>query len=134
MIFYKIKPFYIIVRANKIEVRDIEEGRSIIRNATTHFSHRRSVIADYQQFEILLRDTVNERSKRNWLSRPIAYVIHVMQEGMSDLTEVEKRALRDSSEHTGAKQVTLFEGKYSLSDTEVLELIAKNVDEQNSIR
>ena len=125
MKFYKPKPFYIIIKENKIEVRDIEEGRSLIRNASNNFSHRRSVLADFQQFEILLRDTVNELYKRKWISRPIAFVLHVMEEGKSDLTEVEKRALRDSAEHAGGKMVTLCESKTILTDLEVMELIAK---------
>lgn len=62
------------------------------------------VIADFESAEQLIRGLIRKIQK-NWYSSIRRMVICVP----SGITEVEKRAVRDSAEHAGAKQVFLVE-------------------------
>lgn len=62
------------------------------------------VIADFEVAEQLIRQLIR-RVQTNWLSAIRRMVICVP----SGITEVEKRAVRDSAEHAGARQVYLID-------------------------
>ncbi len=63
------------------------------------------VIADFEITEAMLRHFINKVSGQRKLSRKPRVVIAVP----SGITEVEKRAVRDSAEHAGAREVILIE-------------------------
>lgn len=60
------------------------------------------VIADFQVTELMLRDLILRTQKKKWLVRPRVIVCVP-----SGITEVEKRAVRDSALHAGAREVHL---------------------------
>ncbi|MBU1700559.1 MAG: rod shape-determining protein [Candidatus Eisenbacteria bacterium] len=60
------------------------------------------VIADFERTEEMLRKFIAKAQKRSFLVRP-RIIISVP----SGITEVEKRAVRDSAEHAGAREVYL---------------------------
>ena len=62
------------------------------------------VIADFEVAEQLIRQLIR-KVQTNWLSAIRRMVVCVP----SGITEVEKRAVRDSSEHAGARQVYLID-------------------------
>ncbi len=62
------------------------------------------VIADFEVAELMIRGLI-EKVKSSWLSSIRRMVVCVP----SGITEVEKRAVRDSAEHAGAKQVFLID-------------------------
>ena len=125
MNFFKRNTFYIIIYSNKLEVRHIEGKNSIIRSAKINFSHRRSVIDNYEEFELLLKGIIRELIDKK-REGPHKFILQVREETMNDLTKVEKRALRDSAEHAGAIWIMIYEGNSVLSDFEILELIRNN--------
>lgn len=60
------------------------------------------VIADFQVTELMLRDLIMRSQKKRWLVKPRVIVCVP-----SGITEVEKRAVRDSALHAGAREVHL---------------------------
>ena len=60
------------------------------------------VIADFQVTELMLRDLILRAQRRKFLIKPRVLVCVP-----SGITEVEKRAVRDSSLHAGAREVHL---------------------------
>ncbi len=60
------------------------------------------VIADFQVTELMLRDLILRTQKKKWLVKPRVIVCVP-----SGITEVEKRAVRDSALHAGAREVHL---------------------------
>ena len=60
------------------------------------------VIADFQVTELMLRDLIVRAMKKRFLVKP-----RVIVSVPSGITEVEKRAVRDSALHAGAREVHL---------------------------
>ncbi|NCD23955.1 MAG: rod shape-determining protein, partial [Spartobacteria bacterium] len=62
------------------------------------------VIADFEVTEAMLRYFIRKAHNRKWVVRP-RIIISVP----SGITEVEKRAVKDSATHAGAREVYLIE-------------------------
>ncbi len=74
------------------------------KNIRTVRPLRDGVIADFEAAEHMIRGMIKS-VKKNWYSTTRQMVICVP----SGITDVEKRAVRDSAEHAGAKEVYLVE-------------------------
>ena len=73
---------------------------------------RKGVIADFNAAELMIRGLIKKASsKSNWFSPSLRMVVGIP----SGSTEVEIRAVRDSSEHAGGRDVyMLFESESAL--------------------
>lgn len=83
------------------------EAKAMLGKTPDHISAIRplkdGVIADFQITEMMLREFIRKSQKKKLFIRP-RIVIAVP----SGITEVEKRAVRDSAEHAGARDVFLI--------------------------
>jgi rod shape-determining protein MreB len=83
------------------------EAKAMLGKTPDHISAIRplkdGVIADFQITEMMLREFIKKSQKKKLFIRP-RIVIAVP----SGITEVEKRAVRDSAEHAGARDVYLI--------------------------
>jgi len=83
------------------------EAKAMLGKTPAHITAVRpmkdGVIADFQITEMMLREFIRKSQKRKLFIRP-RIVIAVP----SGITEVEKRAVRDSAEHAGAREVFLI--------------------------
>jgi len=115
--------YYFQIYHNKLIVRQIDEQKTIEKIPAKPFSGRRSVLADFLQLETNMRACIKELPPQRWLCGAPQIVMHVREENFSDLSDVERRTLRDSAEHSGAFIVKVFEGNEELTDRQVMELI-----------
>jgi rod shape-determining protein MreB len=83
------------------------EAKAMLGKTPDHITAVRpmkdGVIADFQITEMMLREFIRKSQKKKLFIRP-RIVIAVP----SGITEVEKRAVRDSAEHAGAREVFLI--------------------------
>ncbi len=83
------------------------EAKAMLGKTPDHISAVRplkdGVIADFQITEMMLREFIRKSQKKRLFIRP-RIVIAVP----SGITEVEKRAVRDSAEHAGAREVFMI--------------------------
>jgi rod shape-determining protein MreB len=74
-------------------------------NIKTNRPLKDGVIADFQAAEYMIRELIKMiNPKKRWFTPSLKMVICIP----SGITEVEKRAVRDSAEHAGAKEVYLI--------------------------
>jgi rod shape-determining protein MreB len=88
---------------NKATDRATGIGNAVVTTDQVLSPHN-YVISDFQGFELLLRSALKKMETRRWF--PPTYRIFICVP--TGLTEIEKRAYRDSGEHAGAKEVYML--------------------------
>ena len=83
------------------------EAKAMLGKTPDHIAAVRplkdGVIADFQITEMMLREFIRKSQKKRLFIRP-----RIVIDVPSGITEVEKRAVRDSAEHAGAREVFMI--------------------------
>lgn len=115
------KSLYVQVRENQFQVRNIDDSRSIQRNANPGFSHQRMLVGNFTAAQECLKVALSEaRGSGFVLSTSI--VIHPLEKIEGGLTQVEERLFHELAIGAGASKVFIWVGA-PLSDAEVISKI-----------
>ncbi|MFT6982866.1 MAG: hypothetical protein ACJAUD_001636 [Crocinitomicaceae bacterium] len=118
---------YVKLSKNKVEIKHIESGQSIVRISSNPFSSDRLILSNYELAEKFLRIVIGELlTGEKKFMRPIEVVLQIIDKDISIIEPIERRAYQDSMEHAGAKSVWICEYQNTLSDEEVMAITNAN--------
>jgi hypothetical protein len=119
MAMFKSYKLYVQVKRNQIKVIDLDNGMQVTKVAAVPFSSVRNIIGKFLPVQETLSDALRDLG----IGKPfggIKVVIQQMEGTEGGLSDIEKRALRDVGELTGAKKVYLEEGERELTMDEAI--------------
>lgn len=125
MRFFKSIPIYIRLYKNRAKVSRLDNGTTIEKTASTAFSNERIILGDYLVAEEFLKGIIQELIPKKTFSTRFTFILHPLELTEGGLTEVEKRAMRDSAIHVGANEVYISESPIELTPQEVLDNMEK---------
>lgn len=117
---FQAKYYYVQWRTNELTVKRLETGETIRRKSNKPFSNDRLLLADFETAEQFLNSIIRELEPRTVFPIQRKMVVHIMERIPGGLSQVEKRAFRDSAEYTGAIGVMISEHGHALSDDQVI--------------
>ena len=123
--FKKRKTLYLRLYTNIVFIRDVESKKELKKEAIKPFSSSRLLLADYEQGEEFLIQTIKELFEGKPTST-FNILIQPMEKIEGGLSSVEKRAFIDSVQHIGGKSIIIYDKTNRLSDNMVLEMVKKS--------
>ncbi|MBO6525296.1 MAG: rod shape-determining protein [Balneolaceae bacterium] len=85
-------------------------------------NHPRGVIiSDFEVFEMTLRAVLRKLTDK-WYVTTAIFIMNLDYEPEGGITEIERRAIRDSAEHCGAKEVYIISKRFNYDETILEEL------------
>jgi rod shape-determining protein MreB len=109
--------FYVQVRENRFQVRNIANSLSLQRQASPGFSHPRMLVGDFSAAQASLKSLLAE-ARGSGLILSTAVVIHPLEKIEGGLSQIEERMLHELAVGAGASKVVVWVGD-PLSDAEV---------------
>jgi len=103
-------PVYIQLHKDKITARTVQPVREISVSAVKPFSHKRSIIGDFNSAETLLKDILHRLFEGKWFAPSPLVIIHPMELIDGGLTQIEVRALMELGAGAGARKVYVYVG------------------------
>ncbi|WP_386115244.1 hypothetical protein [Winogradskyella rapida] len=116
-IFSKNK-YYIKLYVNKIEIKDLTNGRTIIENSQTEFNNKRLLIAEFQKAEKFVKSVFKNNNLNTRNSIGIVQQREMVDGGLS---AVEKRVLIELFERAGIKKLYIDNSISELTEKQLIE-------------
>ncbi len=106
---FKPIPVYIRLFSDRIEITRLDSGEAISRNASDKFSNSRLVLAHFENAQMLLRSMLNRWATKKFIfQRGFDAVIQQMEKMDGGLSQIERHALTEIAEFSGAKNVRVI--------------------------
>ena len=119
---FRTQKVYIQIRRNQVTAVNLNTGEEALRLAIRPFSTQRIVVASFDPAnEIVLAALRDLGLKTTFVALKI--VIQQLEGAEDGLSDIEKRALRDIAEMSGARKVYIAEGEQKLTIAEALSII-----------
>jgi hypothetical protein len=113
---FKKLPIYIRIYYNKIAITNLKSDQTISKSSVIKFSSTRLLVAEFNVAENLIRDILKEMGIAN---RNLKILIQQIDTFEDELSESEKRILRDLAEQAGGTEVYLANRKKEMNKEEV---------------
>lgn len=103
---------------NRVEIKDLTNGKSISEKSKTDFNNDRILVADFQKAENFIKKVFadNELSTRNAVG-----IIQQMEMSENGLSDVEKRVLIELFSGIGITAIHIDESLTNLSEKKLTE-------------
>ena len=112
------RSLYVQVRENQFQIRNVDDSRSLQRNANPAFSNQEKLVDNFAAARECLKAALSEaRGPGFVLSTTV--VIHPLEKIDGGLTPIEERLFRELAIGAGASKVIVWAGA-ALSDAEVM--------------
>ena len=122
--FFKKTPVYIKLWRNKVEITNLETKET--RTAMDNFSTERNVVANFQEADATIRSVLAELGlKASFFGPQLKVLMQQLERSEGGLSDIEKRALRDLGEMTGASSVQLVEHSHNLTIDDAIKELNK---------
>ena len=112
------KSLYVQVREDQIQIRNIDESRSVQLHASPAFSSQGKLVDNFKAALECLKAALTE-ARGSGFALSTAVVIHPLQKVDGGLTQVEEQLFRELAIGAGASKVIVWVGA-PLSDAEVM--------------
>ncbi|MET0393812.1 MAG: hypothetical protein ABW019_11760 [Chitinophagaceae bacterium] len=117
---FKSTRLYIKLRHDTVEITNLETGQTVTQQATLPFSSAGQVVGNFQHVEKAIAAVLRELGTTRSFWRSLKVLVQQQEGSEGGLSDIEKRALRDLGELTGARKVYLVEDERPLSVAEAL--------------
>jgi len=116
---------YVKLKKNRLEITDIDSGKTLVRDASIPFSNDRLLIAENIPAERLAKELIAELllHDKKLFNRPIRMVLQPVDPEITEVTAVERMIYQDFALHAGARYFWLCEHQHPMSAQEVLDFI-----------
>ena len=122
--FFKRTPVYIKLWRNKVEITNLETKET--RTAMDNFSTETNVVANFQEADATIRSVLAESGlKASFFGPQLKVLMQQLEGSEGGLSDIEKRALRDLGEMTGASSVQLVEHSHNLTIDDAIKELNK---------
>ncbi|MDB4297354.1 rod shape-determining protein [Flavobacteriaceae bacterium] len=122
MSIFKSIPLYIRLYKNKTKISRLDTGETIERISPNPFSNKRIVFGNFLVAEEFLKSVIKELVPKKSFFTTLSVLLHQLELVEEGLTEIEKRAIKDSAIHIGASECILYEEQSELTHQEALNL------------
>ncbi len=108
---------YIQIRENRIDIRNIGDGRAVHAIAQPPFSHPRLLVGDFAAAQACLK-ALTEQARGPGLALRTEMLIHPLEKLEGGLTQIEQRLFQELAAGAGASKAVVWSGA-PLDDSEV---------------
>lgn len=110
------KPLLQLGKTHKNSSRKVVAfGNEARLNSLNPFSHPRNLFCDFEVGEKLLQEIIKKLIGKAFFSPAPAIIIHPMEKTEGGLTMIEVRAFKEMAYGAGAREVTVYQGKKTLT-------------------
>ncbi|GGK24917.1 hypothetical protein GCM10007962_18980 [Yeosuana aromativorans] len=118
MELFKKNRYYIKLFLNRVEIKDLTNGKSISEKSKVDFNNDRILVAEFEKAENFIKKvfTSNKLSTRNSVG-----IIQQMEMSENGLSEVEKRILIELFSRIGINEIHIDQSLTNLSEKKLAE-------------
>ncbi|MBC31678.1 MAG: hypothetical protein CMH48_12650 [Muricauda sp.] len=110
--------YYIKLYVNRIEIKDLKNGKKYSETSQVEFNNRRLLIADFEKAENFVKRAFEKLGLSTRLSVGIIQQMEMSEDGLSD---VEKRILLELFTGVGINQIHIDESLINLTEKQLAE-------------
>ncbi|WP_159038432.1 hypothetical protein [Brumimicrobium mesophilum] len=116
---------YIRLFKDRVEIKHLEGGKSLVRLSHQPYSNNRLIIADYEAAEVFLIGVIKELlyPPNLFFDKGLRIILQPVDSEITEISSSESRIYRDFAQQIGAREVYLCSHQEIMTDDEILKFI-----------